>query len=204
MGADDAFPADERPFFAVRYKYNTTITQAGLFFTTDTLTVLSDKSYSSFSVVGDNTWRTAIVDMRKFDHKNWTGTITSFRFDPTNPSDTDSIYQVSRLGILSVGGGGATFSRCRRGRPRLFGADVFRARRSSGCWFPAVVCPMGSTRPTSCSSRRPSTIRPKQQSSGSVPKTRADDESVVPLCQTNGRGFTHFVAKKPGTVPPGQ
>ena len=100
MGADDAFPADQRPFFAVRYKYKTTITQAGLFFTTDTLTVLSDKSYSAFSVVGDNTWRTAIVDMRKFGHKNWTGTITSFRFDPTNPSDTDSSYQVSRLGFF--------------------------------------------------------------------------------------------------------
>ena len=100
MGAEDAFPADKRPFFGVRYKYKTTITQAGLFFTTDTLTALSDKSYSSFSVVGDNTWRTAMVDMRKFDHKNWTGTITSFRFDPTNPSDTDSVYQVSRLGFF--------------------------------------------------------------------------------------------------------
>ena len=100
MGADDAFPAAERPFFAVRYKYKTTITQAGLFFTTDTLTALSDESYSSFPVVGDNTWRTAIVDMRTFDHKNWTGTITSFRFDPTNPSDTDSVYQVSRLGFF--------------------------------------------------------------------------------------------------------
>ena len=65
MGADDGFPAGKRPFFAVRYKYKTTITQAGLFFTTDRLTVLSDKSYSPFSVVGDNTWRTAIVDMRQ-------------------------------------------------------------------------------------------------------------------------------------------
>ncbi len=100
MDADDAFAAAERPFFAVRYKYTTTIAQAGLFFTTDTLTVLSDKSYSSFSVIGDNSWRTAVIDMRKFDHKNWTGTITSFRFDPPNPSDTDSIYHVSRLGFF--------------------------------------------------------------------------------------------------------
>ena len=28
MGEEDAFPADKRPFFAVRYKYQTTITQA--------------------------------------------------------------------------------------------------------------------------------------------------------------------------------
>ncbi|NLG01017.1 MAG: hypothetical protein GX565_12825, partial [Lentisphaerae bacterium] len=38
MGAADAFPAAERPFFAVRYKYRTEVRQAGLFFTTDTLT----------------------------------------------------------------------------------------------------------------------------------------------------------------------
>lgn len=100
MGADDAFSADERPFFAVRYKYDTSLTQAGLFFTTDTLTVLSDKSYSAFPVVGDKTWRNAIIDMRQFDHKNWRGTITSFRFDPTNPSDTHSSYQLSRLGFF--------------------------------------------------------------------------------------------------------
>ena len=100
MGAKDAFPADKRPFFAVRYKYKTTIKQAGLFFTTDTLTALSDKSYSAFPVVGDSTWRSAIVDMRKFGHQNWTGKITSFRLDPTNPSDTDSTYQVSRLGFF--------------------------------------------------------------------------------------------------------
>ena len=42
MKADEAFSADARPFFAFRYKYKTTIGQAGLFFTTDTLTTLSD------------------------------------------------------------------------------------------------------------------------------------------------------------------
>ena len=67
MEADDAFPADQRPFFAMRYKYETALTQAGLFFTTDALTALSDKSYSAFAIVGDKTWRNAIVDMRQFD-----------------------------------------------------------------------------------------------------------------------------------------
>ncbi|MDZ7616679.1 MAG: hypothetical protein U1E05_06725, partial [Patescibacteria group bacterium] len=30
------------------------------------------------------------------------------------------------------------------------------------------------------------------------PKGAAGEESIVPLCQTNRRGFTHFVARKPG------
>ena len=41
LEAEDAFAADQRPFFAVRYKYQTPVAQAGLFFTTDTLTALS-------------------------------------------------------------------------------------------------------------------------------------------------------------------
>ena len=100
MNAADAFPAAERPFFAVRYKYRTAVKQGGLFFTTDTLTELSDTSYSPFPVIGDNSWRTAIVDLRAFAHKAWTGTITSFRFDPINPSDTDSVCEVSRFGFF--------------------------------------------------------------------------------------------------------
>ena len=100
MTKDDAFSAEERPFFAVRYKYDSTIETAGLFFTTDELKSLSDKSFSAFKVVPDNTWRNAIVDMRSFSHKQWKGTITSFRFDPTNPSDDASKYSISRLGFF--------------------------------------------------------------------------------------------------------
>ena len=197
MGADDAFPAAERPFFAVRYKYNTTITQAGLFFTTDTLTVLSDKSYSSFSVVGDNTWRTVIVDMRKFDHKNWTGSITSFRFDPTNPSDTDSIYHVSRLGFFPSEAEAQRFLDAAvdapdYSEPTYFVAPLERVLVPGGCLFDGfdrADFMLGSTTIDNPSETTVVRFRPKDA---------VGDESVVPVCQTNCRGFTHFVAKKPG------
>ena len=99
--AVESFEADTHPFFAVRYKYESKQTTAGLFFTTNELTNLSDKSYSSFPIVSDNTWRNAVVDMRKFPHGQWKGTITSFRFDPTNPSDAESKYALSRLGFFA-------------------------------------------------------------------------------------------------------
>jgi hypothetical protein len=197
MGADDAFRADERPFFALRYKYDTTITQAGLFFTTDALTAPSDKSYCSFSVIGDNTWRIAIVDMRQFDHKNWAGTITSFRFDPTNPSDTDSVYQISRLGFFSSEAEAQRFLEAAvdapdYSEPTWFIAPLQRVLVPGGCLsdgFDRANFMLLSTNIDNPSETTVVRFRPKDAEG---------NESMVPVCQTNGRGFTHFVAKKPG------
>ncbi len=197
MGPDDAFPADQRPFFAVRYKYKTTVGYAGVFFTTDTLTALSDKSYSMFPVIGDNTWRNAIVDMRSFDHKNWTGTVTSFRFDPTNPSDTDSTYQISRMGFFP--------SREEAGRfldaavdapdysePTRFVAPLQRVLVPGGSLFDGFDRADFMLRATGIDGPSETTVVRFQ------PKDAAGAVSVVPLCQTNGRGFTTFVARAPG------
>jgi hypothetical protein len=197
MDAEDAFPADERPFFAVRYKYKTTITQAGLFFTTDTLTALSDSSYSSFSVVGDNTWRIAIVDMRQFSHKNWTGTITSFRFDPTNPSDTDSSYQVSRLGFFPSEAEAQRFLDAAvdapdYSEPTHFIAPLQRVLVPGGCLSDGFDRADFMLQSTAIDHPAETTVVRFR------PKNETGDESVIPVCQTNGRGFTHFVAKQPG------
>ncbi len=192
-----AFPADSRPFFAVRYKYKTANNQAGLFFTTDTLTALSDKSYSAFPVVGDNSWRTAIVDMRSFGHKSWTGTVTSFRFDPTNPSDPDSAYQLSRLGFfpseaeaqrfLDAAVDAPDFS-----EPTHFIAPLQRVLVPGGCLSDGFDRGDFMLRSTAIDNPSETTIVRFR------PKDSAGSESTVPLCQTSGRGFTRFVAKKPG------
>ncbi len=197
MDEKDAFPAAERPFFAVRYKYKTTITQAGLFFTTDTLTALSDESYSSFSVTGDNTWRNAIVDMRKFDHKNWKGTITSFRFDPTNPSDTDSVYQVSRLGFFPSEEEARRFLDAAvdapdYSEPTQFVAPLQRVRVPGGCLSDGFDQADFMLRSTAIERPSETTVVRFRR------KGENGDASVVAVCETNRGGFTHFVAKKPG------
>ncbi|MHB8971728.1 MAG: hypothetical protein ACYC3X_17030 [Pirellulaceae bacterium] len=197
MGADDAFPADKRPFFAVRYKYKTTNTEAGLFFTSDTLTALSDKSYSTFSIVGDNTWRTAIADMRKFAHQNWTGTITSFRFDPTNPSDTDSVYQVSRLGFFSSEAEAQRFLDAAvdapdYSEPTYFTAPFERVLVPGGCLSAGFEQADFMLQSTTIDNPSATTVV------RFIPKDGVGEESVVPVCQTNRCGFTHFVAKQPG------
>ncbi|NLF69270.1 MAG: hypothetical protein GX575_09480 [Candidatus Anammoximicrobium sp.] len=197
MDADDAFPAAERPFFAVRYKYKTALAQAGLFFTTDTLTALSDKSYSSFPVVGDNTWRTAVVDMRTFGHKSWTGTITSFRFDPTNPSDTDSSYQVSRLGFFPSEGEARSFLEAAvdapdYSEPTHFLAPLERVLVPGGCLSEGYDRADFMLQGTAVDQPSETTVVRFR------PKGGGGEESVVPVCHTNRRGFTHFVARKAG------
>ncbi len=193
----DAFPADKRPFFALRYKYRTSIQQAGLFFTTDTLTGLSDKSYSPFPVVGDNTWRKAIVDMRAFNHKNWSGTITSFRFDPINPSDTDSVCEISRFGFFPSEEQAQQFLAAADDAPDFSRMTHFMAP------LQRVIVPGGSLsegfdradfmlRSTVIENPSDKTIVRFQ------PRAATGEACVIPLCQTTRGGFTCFVARKPG------
>ena len=102
MSDKKAFQASERPFFALRYNAKTKQKFGGLFFTNDVnLPALSDKSYSQFEIVGDESWRNLIVDMRKFPHGNWKGGIKSIRLDPTNPSDKETRVSISRFGFFA-------------------------------------------------------------------------------------------------------
>ncbi|MBR4104569.1 MAG: hypothetical protein IKK39_10970 [Thermoguttaceae bacterium] len=97
---DARFAAAERPFFALRYKIESDKKVGGIFFTTDELTALSDKSYSQFPVVCDGVWRDLVVDMRSYPHRNWKGVVSSFRLDATNPSSPGSTISLSRLGFF--------------------------------------------------------------------------------------------------------
>ena len=197
MRANDAFPAEERPFFAVRYRYKTAIKWAGLFFTTDKLTTLSDKSYSQFPVIGDDTWRTAVVDMRTFEHRNWAGTITSFRFDPTNPSDGDSSYQLSRFGFFPSEAAAQRFLEAAVDAPDYsrtthFIAPLQRVLVPGGCLFDGFDQTDFMLRSTDVDNPSEAIVV-RFRSQGA-----AGEGTVVPFCETNRRGFTSFIAKKPG------
>ena len=94
------FPAEGRPFFALRYRIRTKGRIGGLFFTTDRLTRLCDRSFTPFPIVGDGTWRHVVVDMRASPHGEWKGAVTSFRLDPVNPSEDGAEIEVSRMGFF--------------------------------------------------------------------------------------------------------
>ena len=98
----DAFKAAERPYLAIRYRIRSPHARCGVFFTTDTMTSLSDKSYSSFKIEPDGQWHNVVVDMRVQKPAAWKGTVTGFRIDPTNPSRPGDVDEFSRLGFFAT------------------------------------------------------------------------------------------------------
>lgn len=95
------FSANYR-YFAIRYRIKSKIMIGGLFFTTKTLSQLSDASFSPFPIQTDNQWHNLVVDMMEFKHKQWKDTITGFRLDPTNPSVPGDNIFLSRFGFFKT------------------------------------------------------------------------------------------------------
>ena len=184
MGPADAFLA-ERPFFAVQYRYKTRITQAGLFFTTDTLAVLR-RGYSMFPSSA-TTRRTAIVDMRSFTIR--TGPARSLRSGSTRPiGDPDSVYHVA-LGFFPSEAEAQRFLDAAvdapdYSQPTSFTAPLERVLVPGGCLSDGFDQADFMLRSTAIDNPSETTVvrfRPKDAAGG---------ESVVPVCQTNRRGFT--------------
>lgn len=101
MAATDAFAAAELPVFALRYRTRSPRKCGGIFYTTDTLTRLCDRSFTPFPVTGDGTWRNVVMDMRTGPTRaEWKGTVTGIRLDPVNPSDAGAEIEISRFGFF--------------------------------------------------------------------------------------------------------
>ena len=201
VSSKNAFEAQAYPFFAFRYKYKSAHRQAGLFFTTDTLTSLSDKSYSPIAVEPDNTWRNCVVDMRTYSHKQWTGKITGARFDPTNPSTPGDVLQLSRMGFFPTKEAAEAFLSAAVDAPDYSEDSVFRAPLQK-VFVPGGCLSDGYNKaeymlPEAGSFTIPETKYSEELVVVFTPKDGGKPE-VVPVCQTNSRGFTWFVARKPG------
>lgn len=201
VSSKNAFDAQAFPFFAFRYKYKSAHRQAGLFFTTDTLTSLSDKSYSPIAVEPDNTWRNCVVDMRTYSHKQWAGKITGARFDPTNPSTPGDVLQLSRMGFFPTKEAAEAFLNAAVDAPDYSEDSVFRAPLQK-VFVPGGCLSDGYNKaeymlPDAGTFTIPETKYPEELVVVFTPKD-GGKPVVLPVCQTNSRGFTWFVARKPG------
>ena len=201
VSSKNAFDAQAFPFFAFRYKYKSAHRQAGLFFTTDTLTSLSDKSYSPIAVEPDNTWRNCVVDMRTYSHKQWAGKITGARFDPTNPSTPGDVLQLSRMGFFPTKEAAEAFLSAAVDAPDYSEDSVFTAPLQK-VFVPGGCLSDGYNKaefmlPEAGTYTIPESKYPEELVVVFTPKDGGKPE-VIPVCQTNSRGFTWFVARKPG------
>ncbi len=197
MTPEDAFKASERPFFALRYKYESTIGTAGLFFTNDEeLKTFSDKSFSAFSVESDGEWHNKIVDMRTFAHGNWKGTIKAFRFDPTNPSEVGANYSISRLGFFPTREAAEAFLNAADDNPDYSLTTVLNGDNQR-CVIP------GGVLDDSFRSSDFLIAEPAVPATFKLKNTREDvvvlrDGQVEALCDASSRGFVIYCARKKG------
>jgi len=185
----DAFSAAERPFLAVRYRIRSRFGQCGVFFATDTLTSLSDKSYSHFKIVPDGAWHNAVVDMRVQKPTEWKGTVREFRIDPTNPSDAGDTDEISRLGFFPSREAAEAFLAQADDRED-YSLDLFlRGER-----YRAIV-------PGGCLAKgwkeADYRLKDARPPAGEGALSVTCDGEPVP-CQVNGAGFAFYVAEKPG------
>ncbi|MDO4571609.1 MAG: hypothetical protein Q4D38_14590 [Planctomycetia bacterium] len=187
----DRFSAEERPIFALRYRYDTRLTSAALFFATNENPTLCDKQYVVIPVTGDRTWRTATFDMRC--HKLWKGTILNFRLDPTNPSDMVSTIEISRMGFFATESEATAFLAAADDRPDYTSPSIFSGNKQR------VLIP-GNT--LSDGFRREEYMLQNQLSASEImraPEVVVErDGERLPLCDTNALGFTVFEAARSG------
>ena len=189
MKPEDAFSAEEKPFFAMRYRMKTGQKIGGIFFTTDSLKSLSDQSYSPFPIVGDGQWRHVTLDLRTCKHENWKGTVTSFRLDPTNPSDLNSEIEISRLGFFPTAEAAEAFLSAANDEPDYAMETVLR-----GDHFVCVI--PGGTLSDGWKKEDFLLQRPETLEKGKV-FTVCRDGMPVP-CHVNRRGFAFYLAEKAG------
>ncbi len=202
MKSNKPFSADRYRYFAIRYKMKTSIKIGGLFFTTDTLPGLSDKSFSPFPIQGDNVWHNSVIDMTSFKHGNWKGKITSFRLDPTNPSTENSEIMISRFGFFSSPNEANAFLKEANDKPNYARTSVFTAD------FQKSFIP-GGTLFDGYKKSQFLLQNHKTEETNLVRKTeperiivRVEDQNgsvkTVPVGRTNRSGYTVFTASKPG------
>lgn len=196
------FSADERPFFALRYRYdNTKAVFGGLFFTTDTLPTLSDKSYSPLPVTSDGVWHNLVVDMRVFAHKQWKGEIRSFRFDPTNPSEPGALFAISRLGFFDSQKSANDFLAAANDEPN-YALPMEIAEKWQRCVAPGGTLDASFERADYLIENAPELGRftPKgtREEVVAVRKDASGKAVVEPMCDVSSRGFTTFAASGKG------
>ena len=198
MTKDETFDSAEYPFFGLRYKATTKQKIGGIFFTNDdNLKTLSDKSFSPFDVVGDGQWRNLVMDMRKCKHGNWKGVITSFRLDPTNPSDVESTISVSRAGFFKTEADALTFLNAANDEPNL-SLETTLSNAMSLCRLPAGSVAPGYNEADYLLDPDSARAVAENELDATSAFVVVSDDKVAPLCGVTSRGFTTYAVATPG------
>ncbi|MBQ9921110.1 MAG: S-layer homology domain-containing protein, partial [Clostridia bacterium] len=194
---EDYFDGKEFHYFAMRYKTNTTAGNGALFFSNSEFTSFTSDAYVSFSLDTDGEWHNFIFDLNTTKHKDtWAKSpIRGIRFDPLNPSEIGLDFTFSRLGF-------------------------FRSRTEALEYLNGATDEEDYSRPTKFRRDYQTVTVPGGVLStgydendyiiagldGNVPENavvsftdKSGAESIVALGHVNPKGYTTYIARKPGS-----
>ena len=190
---DEYFKAEELKYFAYRYLAKDVVGTAGIFFTSDVLTSLSDKSFTPFGISGDGEWHNVVMDVPSVN-QNWKGTINRVRVDVSNPSKEHSVVYVSRMGFFSTRQEAINFLE--------EASDNFDYSQKSTLEAPMLRANIpGNT--LSAGYDEKDYLISNTNFKAEAPVVSYTDKNgnsnIVALCDTSSLGFTNYVAAKPGS-----
>lgn len=198
LGEDERFEAEEYPFFAMRYKFDSKFGAAALFYAAGDVVALSDNSYTEFPLVSDDTWRQVVVDMRKAKRGEWKGLVNQVRLDPTNPSDSDSTYSISRMGFFATEDAAAEFlaeadDRPDYARPTVVTEDAFR------CYIPGGAVDKSFDR-SAFMLKNPAKPDKFKLNGSREELVVVNGSRVEALCDVSSRGFATYCVREGGDL----
>jgi len=190
---DEKFDANKYPWVGYRYKMSTKGTIGGFFFTSSTLTKLSDASYSQYTLLANNKWVNHIIDMRTAKHGNWGGIINFFRIDPINGiEDTDASIYINRIGFFKTEAEAKAFTA--QGTSEDYSSVASFGDKKHMAKIPGNTLSDGYDKTEYMLSDT------KVNSTNDVVmRTNADGSvEIVPLCYISNSEFITYIASKPG------
>jgi len=95
------FEAQNYPFVSIVMKVDSAVNYGGFFFKTSEAQDMG-ATYSNFGIKNDGQWHSYVIDMSKYPHKLWKGTLDTFRIDVINAADKEADITIERIGIFKT------------------------------------------------------------------------------------------------------
>ena len=190
------FNASDYPYFALRYKIDSKVSEGGIFFQTDSNPTFAG-TYTKYDIDKPGEWVNHVMDMRTSEHGLWKGTVTHLRIDAINGEDNDALVVLNRFGFFKTRDEAMAF--LADGGVENFNLPIVI---DGGDYFKAVIPANTLSGAFNEAEYTLSTENHKTEGTPSNVVFRTDAEGkkeLVAMSYTNDYGYTAYAAVKPGT-----
>lgn len=193
LEANETFIAEEYKYVAVKMKVKSTVDNGAIFFGTDKHPGPKSEHYSKFSVINDGYWHDYIINMSEYSHNLWHGNVYLFRFDPINAEDLNAQISIERIGIFKSSEEAQAFLDA---SPKNVG---FLTDSIQKVIIPENIGDFKATQDDFMLKNNKAGARPNERAQIVVVCVdNGGNENVIPICYTDSKKFTTYMAVKPG------